>query len=73
MCEHSHVIDATATPQPGYAIHYVEVCSFDITIASQSGYLILQIHHNFTPEEKERFSALPNGDQLWYNTFREGP
>ncbi len=55
MCEHFHVMDAAAPPQPGYAIRYVEVYSFDVTIASQSGYFILQTHHDFTPGGKKVF------------------
>jgi hypothetical protein len=46
-----HVMHAAATPQPGYAIHYVEAYSFDLTIASQPGYLIFQNHHDFIPED----------------------
>ncbi len=28
MCEHFHVMGAAATPQPGYAIHYLECIVF---------------------------------------------
>ncbi len=59
MCKHLHVMGAAATPQPGYAIYYVECIVFTSLLhhnQATSYYKTITISHQ---EEKRDFLLFP--------------